>query len=67
MTGGEAKGTAKWQGGNLIIQSVRNFQGAEVKSSETWILWSDHKTMTVTSHIVTPQKESDIKLIFEKQ
>ena len=38
-----------------------------MKSSETWILWGGGKVMTVTSHIVTPQNESDIKLVFEKQ
>jgi hypothetical protein len=67
MTGGEAKGTAKWQGGNLVIQSVRNFQGAEVKSSETWTLSGGGKVLTISSHIVLPQRESDIKLVFEKQ
>jgi len=67
MPGGEAKGTAKWQGGNLVIQSVRNFQGTEVKSSETWALSEGGKVLTIASHISLPGRDSDLKLVFEKQ
>src|SRR5438105_11720689 len=33
---GEAKGTAKWDGNNLIIESSRDLQGTELKFKETW-------------------------------
>jgi hypothetical protein len=64
---GEAKGTAKWEGDNLVIESTREFQGAEIKSKETWSLGEGGKVLTVNSHITVPQGEFDIKLVFEKQ
>ncbi len=64
---GEAKGTAKWDGDNLVIESTRDVQGTEIKSKETWALSEGGKVLTVNNHITVPQGEFDIKLVFEKQ
>ena len=67
VNGSDAKGTAKWQGDNLIVESVRDFQGMELKSKETWTLSDGGKTLTISNHIVVPQGEFDLKLVLEKQ
>src|SRR5580658_9183098 len=36
MTNGESKGTARWEGGTLIIESSQQNGAAEIKSRETW-------------------------------
>ncbi|MEO8029073.1 MAG: hypothetical protein ABI823_21510 [Bryobacteraceae bacterium] len=64
---GEVKGTAKWSGENLIIDSKREFQGAEITQHETWSLGDDGKTLTVLNKITAPQGEFDLKMVFEKQ
>jgi hypothetical protein len=67
-TNGEAKGTAKWDGSSLVIESTQQVQGAELKSREVWSLSSDGKTLTIVTHLTLPQQgEFDVKQVFEKQ
>jgi hypothetical protein len=42
-------------------------QGAELKFHEIWSLSPDGKMMTVNNHIVAPQGEFDLVLVFDKQ
>ena len=68
IQGSETKGTAKWEGENLIVESTRNFQGREIKSKETWTLSEGGKMLTIANHLSIPQAgEFDIKLVFDKQ
>ncbi len=67
INGADSKGTAKWQGDNLIIESTREFQGMELQSKETWTLSDGGKTLTIANHITVPQGEFDLKLVLEKQ
>jgi len=68
MTNGDAKGTAKWQGDSLVIDSAQQVQGAELKSRETWSLSGDGKTLTVVTHLsLAQQGEFDVKQVFAKQ
>ena len=68
IQGSEAKGTAKWQGNNLVVESTRDLQGTQIKSTETWILSDGGKVLTINNHIAVPQMgEFDVKLVFEKQ
>ncbi len=65
---GEAKGTAKWDGSNLVIESSQQVQGAELKSREVWILSPDGKTLTIVTHLTLPQQgEFDVMQVFAKQ
>jgi hypothetical protein len=64
---GEAKGTAKWQGDNLVVESVREAQGVEIKARETWTLSDGGKVLTILNHVTIPQGELDLKYVFEKQ
>jgi hypothetical protein len=62
-----SKGTVKWDGDKLVVDSVRDFQGAELKAHDVWILSPDGKTLTVNSHAVVPQGEFDLVYVFDKQ
>lgn len=68
VQGGEAKGTAKWNGPNLVIDSEREFQGTPITSKETWTLSDGGKTLTIVNHVSVPQQgDFDIKYVFDKQ
>jgi hypothetical protein len=67
VNGSEAKGTAKWQGDSLVIESTRDYQGMQLRSKETWSLSDAGKTLTIMNHITVPQGEFDIKFVLEKQ
>jgi hypothetical protein len=67
VAGGEAKGTAQWQGDKLVVESTREFQGNPMRSKETWSLSADGKVLTIANHLALPQGEFDLTLIFEKQ
>jgi hypothetical protein len=62
-----SKGTAKWEGDKLVVDSIRDMQGAELKSHDVWALSADGKTLTVNSHLTAPQGEFDIVFVFDKQ
>ncbi|HVO99073.1 MAG TPA: hypothetical protein VMT15_13440 [Bryobacteraceae bacterium] len=62
-----SKGSAKWDGDKLVIDSVRDLQGGEIKFHEIWSLSPDGKTMTINNHLTAPQGEFDITLVFDKQ
>ena len=65
---GEIKGGAHWEGNNLIIESSRQVNSAELKERDTWTLSADGKTLTVAAHIVLPQQgEFDVTQVFDKQ
>lgn len=68
VQGGDATGTAKWSGDNLVIESAREFQGTPITSKETWTLSDGGKTLTILNHISVPQQgEFDIKYVLDKQ
>jgi hypothetical protein len=68
MQGNDVKGTAKWEGDLLVIDSVREIQGAgELKFHEAWSLTEGGKVYKIATHIVAPQGEFDISLVFDKQ
>ncbi len=62
-----SKGSAKWDGDKLVIDSVRDANGAEIKTHEVWVLSADGKTLTSTNHISVPQGDFDVSLVFDKQ
>jgi hypothetical protein len=62
-----SKGTAKWDGDKLVVDSVRDLNGTELKNHDVWTLSADGKVMTVNSHLTAPQGEFDITFVFDKQ
>lgn len=68
MQGGDAKGTVKFQGANLVIDSTRDYQGTEIRSKETWTLSDGGKVLTIQNHVtIAQQGDFDTKLVLNKQ
>ena len=67
VTNGEAKGTAHWEGGALIIESTQQNGAQELKSREVWRLSPDGKTLVIETRLTLPQGGFDVKQVFEKQ
>lgn len=68
ISSGEVKGTARWVGDNLVIDSSQQIQNAEIKSIEIWTLSQDGKTLTIATHLSLPQQgEYEVKQVFAKQ
>jgi hypothetical protein len=63
----EARGTAKWKGDRLVIESIRNLQGTDIKSVETWTLSDGGKMLTIANRVAVQQQVYNIKLVFDKQ
>jgi hypothetical protein len=62
-----SKGSAKWDGDKLVIDSVRDFQGSELKFHEVYSLSADGKVLTINNHAALPQGEFDLTMVFDKQ
>ncbi|MGH9559053.1 MAG: hypothetical protein ACRD30_07420 [Bryobacteraceae bacterium] len=68
LPGGDATGTAKWDGYRLIIDSTREFAGKKITYREVWALSGGGKVLTISSHVNIPgQGEFDLKYVFDKQ
>jgi hypothetical protein len=67
VAGAQARGTAQWIGGMLIIESSRQFQGATLTQKEIWKLSPDGKVLTIDAHVSIPNGQFDVKQVFEKQ
>jgi hypothetical protein len=68
IQGNDAKGSAKWQGDSLLIESSRDFQNLQITSKETWTLSPDGNVLTIKNHVTVPQQgEFDLKLVLDKQ
>ncbi len=68
IQGSEAKGTARWEGETLVIESWREIQGMEIKGKEVWALSGGGRTLTIRNHLSIPQQgEFDTTLVMEKQ
>lgn len=61
------KTTLKWDGDDLVADSVGSFDGNDFTSKDRWTLSDGGKTMTVTRHISAGGAEFDMKFIFVKQ
>lgn len=68
VNGSDAKGTAKWQGENLTIESSLQIQDVQITSKEVWALSENGKVLTISNHVSIPkQGDFDLKLVLEKQ
>jgi hypothetical protein len=62
-----SKGSAKWDGDKLVVDSTQAAQGTELKQHDVWSLSPDGKVLTVNTHLSAAQGEFDILFVFDKQ
>jgi hypothetical protein len=67
INGSPSKGTAKWDGDKLIIESTRENQGMELKFRETWSLSGGGKVLTINNKVSAQGQEFDLVIVLEKQ
>ena len=67
VNGAPSKGKAMYEGGKLVIESNREFQGGEIKFKETYNLSGDGKVLTINNHVNFQGNEFDLTYVFEKQ
>jgi hypothetical protein len=63
---GENKGSVHWEGDKLVIETTRDYQGAQLTQRDEWTLSADGKTLTIATHLKLPNGEFDVKQVFEK-
>ncbi len=64
---GEVKGSARWNGDTLIVQSTRQVQTVEIQQEDHWTLSKDGKLLKVATRLTTPQGLVNITVSFDKQ
>jgi hypothetical protein len=60
------KGTAKWDGASLVIETSREIRGMTISSKEVRTLDASGKEMTLEATVQTPQGEIRRKAVFVK-
>ena len=65
--GASVKASINWDGDVLMINSKASVQGMDILIKDKVSLGDGGKTMTDAIHIVSPQGELDLALVFDKQ
>jgi hypothetical protein len=65
--GNEIKTKLKWDGDDLVADSVGSFEGNDFTAKDRWTLADGGKTMVVTRHISAGGADFDMKFVFVKQ
>jgi hypothetical protein len=60
------KGTAKWEGTSLVIETTREIQGVTITTREVRTLDSSGKEITIDAITRSPQGEIRRKVVFMK-
>ena len=64
---GEAKTVGKWTGRDLRLTTMREVEGGEAVSQETWSLSGDGKTLTSVTQMKTPRGTFEVRMVLDKQ
>lgn len=68
LSGRDAASKAFWDGSALTIRTLtKNSRGEDTQIVDRWDLSPDGQTLTINSHIETPNGEVDLKLVCEKE
>jgi len=67
INGSPSKGTAKWDGDKLVVESTRDNQGMELKFKDTWSLSGGGKVLTINTKVSAQGQEFDLVIVLEKQ
>jgi len=64
---GVARVSGRWDADRLEVETRRELQGKALTSVEIWTLSPDRRTLTVKSHIETPNGPLDLVLSLRRQ
>lgn len=68
LSGRDATSKSFWDGADLTIRTeTKNSNGEPTQMVDRWELSPDGKTLTIASHIETPNGEANLKLVCDKQ
>ncbi len=67
LRGIEIKGSAKWNGDLLVIETRRMSDGVEILQSDQWTLEEGGRSMKVDSSVTTPKGTMQFTIVFDKQ
>lgn len=68
LSGRDATSKSFWDGSTLSIRTeTTNSKGEATQIVDRWDLSPDGQTLTITSHIETPNGEADLKLVCDKE
>jgi hypothetical protein len=68
LGGRDATSKSFWDGSSLTIRTeTKNSKGEDTQIVDRWDLSTDGQTLTIASHIETPNGEVDLKLVCEKE
>lgn len=68
LSGREATSKSFWDGPTLSIRTeTTNSKGEPTQIVDRWDLSGDGQTLTITSHIETPNGEVDLKLVCDRE
>lgn len=68
LSGRDATSKSFWDGSTLAIRTeTTNSKGEATQMVDRWDLSADGQTLTITSHIETPNGEADLKLVCDKE
>jgi hypothetical protein len=65
--GADVKATLTWEGDALQVNSKASIQGMDILIKDKITLGDGGKTMTDSVHLVSPQGDIDLTMVFEKQ
>jgi hypothetical protein len=68
LSGRDATSKSFWDGSTLSIRTeTTNSKGEATQIVDRWDLSPDGETLTIISHIETPNGEADLKLVCDKE
>jgi hypothetical protein len=68
LSGRDASSKSFWDGSTLAIRTeTKNSKDEPTQMVDRWDLSPDGQTLTITSHIETPNGEADLKLVCDKE
>lgn len=67
INGREAESKAFWDDPALVVRTrMKNAKGDNELIVDRWEVSSDHQTLTINSHVTTPNGEVDMKMVCER-
>ena len=67
LGGTELRSTVHWEESTLVVETKTTYEGQPAFLTDRWTLSTDHRTLTVSRHGMSPQGTADQTFVFERQ